>query len=81
MKIYVTIRNGKWILVTTSHTVASRIWGMFKELGGVKFISIGRIDDVIPAVYVLEKIPVEFSEYYVALASNHPIMREIEEWL
>jgi hypothetical protein len=78
MKIYVTSMKGKWVVVTPHIPFALRIWDIVQKIGG-KFIDVDiEMEGVKPGVFIIDKLPVEFSKYYVALAPNHPVLQDLK---
>jgi hypothetical protein len=78
MKIYVTLVKGKWIVVTPHTPFALRIWDIIQRVGG-KFVDVDiEMESVKPGVFIIDKLPTEFSEYYVALAPNHPVLQDLK---
>jgi hypothetical protein len=76
MKIYVTLVKGKWLVVTPHTPLALRIWDVVKRIGG-KYVDVNlMMDGVRPGIFIMDKLPAEFSKYYVALAPNHPILQD-----
>jgi hypothetical protein len=76
MKIYVSSIKGRWIAVTPSIELASRIWDVARKING-KFVDVGmEIDGVRPGVFIMDRLPAELWRFYVSLAPNHPILQD-----